>query len=120
MFRNLKAYDYQQCTSPINFTLTQSIHFLWLISYEFHVPRTPMLTGFFFWHSDSLQKKVLYFAIINSSLPNTSVVVNSMEHCQNNEIECHKTYVKVTYDAIAKINLESSHDLIIFSYLNNY
>ncbi|EFN62557.1 hypothetical protein EAG_04876, partial [Camponotus floridanus] len=79
---------------------------LYLLSHVFHVPNTPMWTGFNCKIIEDInpKQKVSYLTPINHSPTNIAVVKHTMEQAQKVGEECNQRYVQVTYDlAIAKI-----------------
>uniref|UniRef100_A0A2H1WQX7 SFRICE_024035 n=1 Tax=Spodoptera frugiperda TaxID=7108 RepID=A0A2H1WQX7_SPOFR len=93
---------------PNTLSLVQTIDLLHVVSLFFHVPNTPMWTGFNFRiiKDDTPKQKVSYLTPINLSPTETSVVKLTMTQAQKVGVECNQKYVQVTYDlAIAKIAL---------------
>lgn len=106
MIGRLMTVENDRPNFPENFPMIQTIDLLHLVSHVFHVPNTPMWTGFNCRtiEDNSPRQKVPYLTPINLSPTNTSVVAYTMEQAQAVGKECGQTYVQVTYDlAIAKI-----------------
>ncbi|GBP86801.1 hypothetical protein EVAR_99881_1 [Eumeta japonica] len=99
----------EQCV-PSSLSLVQTIDLLHMISlFFFHVPNTPMWTGFNsrIINDNTPKQMVSYLTPINSSPTETSVVKLTMTQAQKVGVECDQKYVQVTYDlAIAKIALK--------------
>ncbi|KAG5868787.1 hypothetical protein JTB14_001696 [Gonioctena quinquepunctata] len=87
----------------------QTIDLSHMASLFFHVPNTPMWTGFHcrIMKDNTPKQKVSYLTLINLSLTETSVVELTMTQAQKVGVECDQKYVQVRYDlAIAEIALK--------------
>ncbi|XP_074115522.1 uncharacterized protein LOC141538105 [Cotesia typhae] len=109
MLERLTPIENIEQSVPSTLPLVQTIDLLHMTSLFFHVPNTPMWTGFNcrIIKDNTPKQKVSYLTPINLSPTETSVVKLTMTQAQQVGVECDQKYVQVTYDlAIAKIALK--------------